>query len=57
MRQGLLQEVEKIYPYKETNSLQMIGYKELFNYIDGRGSLEEAVNHIKVNTKQYAKNE
>lgn len=55
MEQGLLQEVEKLYPYRTTNALQTLGYKELFNYIDGQCSLTEAINHIKINTKKYAK--
>lgn len=55
MEQGLLEEVEKLYPYKTTNALQTLGYKELFDYIDGQCSLAEAVNHIKSNTKKYAK--
>ncbi|TSJ80690.1 MAG: tRNA (adenosine(37)-N6)-dimethylallyltransferase MiaA [Candidatus Cardinium sp.] len=55
MEQGLLQEVERLYPYKMTNALQTLGYKELFNYIDGKYSLTEAINQIKTNTQQYAK--
>lgn len=53
--QGLLQEVEKLYPYKTTNALQTLGYKELFDYMDGRYNLRQAINLIKVNTKKYAK--
>ncbi|WP_419241007.1 tRNA (adenosine(37)-N6)-dimethylallyltransferase MiaA [Cardinium endosymbiont of Nabis limbatus] len=55
MEQGLLQEVERLYPYKTTNALQTLGYKELFDYIDGRCSLTKAIDDIKTNTKQYAK--
>ncbi|MCT4697194.1 MAG: tRNA (adenosine(37)-N6)-dimethylallyltransferase MiaA [Candidatus Cardinium sp.] len=55
MEQGLLQEVEKLYPYKTTNALQTLGYKELFNYMEDQCSLTEAIHHIKTNTKQYAK--
>ncbi|MBX9890270.1 MAG: tRNA (adenosine(37)-N6)-dimethylallyltransferase MiaA [Amoebophilaceae bacterium] len=55
MKQGLLQEVEKLYPYKEINALQTIGYKELFNYMDQVYTLPEAIQHIKINTKRYAK--
>ncbi|WP_243018199.1 MULTISPECIES: tRNA (adenosine(37)-N6)-dimethylallyltransferase MiaA [Candidatus Cardinium] len=55
MEQGLLKEVEKLYAYKRTNALQTLGYKELFDYIDGQYSLSEAVNYIKINTKKYAK--
>lgn len=55
MEQGLLQEAEKLYPYKTTNALQTLGYKELFGYMDGAYSLTTAINHIKTHTKQYAK--
>lgn len=55
MQQGLLQEVEKLYPYKALNALQTLGYKEIFNYIDGTYSLEEAIRQIKTNTRKYAK--
>ncbi|WP_339043878.1 tRNA (adenosine(37)-N6)-dimethylallyltransferase MiaA [Cardinium endosymbiont of Tipula unca] len=55
MQQGLLQEVKKLYPYKTLNSLQTLGYKELFHYIDGGYSLEEAISQIKINTRKYAK--
>ncbi|CDG49692.1 tRNA (adenosine(37)-N6)-dimethylallyltransferase MiaA [Cardinium endosymbiont of Bemisia tabaci] len=55
MEQGLLQEVEKLYPYKGTNALQTLGYKELFNYMEGQSSLAEAIDQIKINTKKYAK--
>lgn len=55
MEQGLLQEAEKLYPYKTTNALQTLGYKELFDYMNGQYSLTEAINHIKTKTKQYAK--
>lgn len=55
MENGLLQEAEKLYPYKELNALQTVGYKELFSYIDGSQTLEEAVNLIKQNTRRFAK--
>ncbi|TDG95739.1 tRNA (adenosine(37)-N6)-dimethylallyltransferase MiaA [Cardinium endosymbiont of Culicoides punctatus] len=55
MQQGLLQEVEKLHPYKELNALQTLGYKELFDYIDGVSRLDESINQIKINTKKYAK--
>ena len=55
MEQGLLEEVEKLYPYKGTNALQTLGYKELFNYMEGQSSLAAAIDHIKINTKKYAK--
>ena len=55
MEEGLLQEVEKLYPYKGTNALQTLGYKELFNYMEGQSSLAEAIDHIKINTKNMQK--
>lgn len=55
MEQGLLEEVKKIYPYKHSNALNTVGYKELFDYIDGKTSLVEAINLIKQNTRRYAK--
>ncbi len=52
---GLLKEAESLYPYKSLNSLQTVGYKELFDYFDGKISLEKAVEEIKKNTRHYAK--
>ncbi len=55
MEQGLLEEVKNLYPYKSLNSLNTVGYRELFDYIDGIYTLEEAVEKIKTNTRRYAK--
>ena len=55
MQNGLLQEAEKLYPHKELNALQTVGYKELFSYFDGSLTIEEAVNLIKQNTRRFAK--
>ncbi len=55
MENGLLDEVKKIIPYKNLNALQTVGYSELFDYLDKKKSLEEAVEQIKKNTRQYAK--
>ncbi len=55
MQQGLLEEVERLYPYRSLNSLNTVGYRELFDYMDGIYSLEEAVEKIKTNTRRYAK--
>jgi tRNA dimethylallyltransferase len=52
---GLLKEAEVLYPYKHLNSLQTVGYKELFEYFDGNYSLEKAVDQIKKNSRHYAK--
>ncbi len=55
MEAGLLDEVKELAPCKKLNALQTVGYKELFDYIDGRSSLQEAVERIKTSTRQYAK--
>ena len=55
MQQGLLDEVKSVYPKRHLNSLNTVGYKELFDYLDGKCSLEQAVEQIKINTRQYAK--
>ncbi len=55
MEQGLLDEVKGLYPYKSLNSLNTVGYSELFAYLDGIFTLEEAVEKIKTNTRRYAK--
>jgi tRNA dimethylallyltransferase len=55
MEQGLLAEVEKLLPFKDLNALQTVGYSELFNYLEGKNSLEEAVELIQKNTRHYAK--
>ena len=55
MQQGLLDEVRSVYPKRHLNSLNTVGYKELFDYLDGKCTLEHAVEQIKINTRQYAK--
>lgn len=55
MEAGLLEEVKELTPFKKLNALQTVGYKELFDYLDGDISLNEAVSRIKINTRQYAK--
>ena len=55
MESGLLKEAENLYPYKHLNALQTVGYKELFDYFDGKISLEKAIEEIKKNTRHYAK--
>ena len=55
MNDGLLDEVKALYPKKELNALNTVGYKELFDYLDGRWPLEEAVERIKGNTRRYAR--
>ena len=55
MQQGLLKEAEALFPLREQNALNTVGYKELFDYLDGRWPLEEAVERIKGNTRRYAR--
>ena len=53
MQQGLLEEVKRMYPKRDLNSLNTVGYKELFNYLDGTWTLDEAVERMKGNTRRY----
>ena len=55
MQDGLLEEAKRLYPMRQMNALNTVGYKELFDYLDGRWSLEEAVERIKGNTRRYAR--
>lgn len=51
----LLKEVEALMPYKNLNALNTVGYKELFDYFEGKSSLEFAISEIKKNTRRFAK--
>jgi len=55
MEQGLLEEARKVYPLKHLNSLNTVGYKELFNYFDGEWSLDFAIEKIKQNSRIYSR--
>jgi len=55
MQNGLLKEATEMYPRRDLNALNTVGYKELFDYLDGRWSLEEAIERIKGNTRRYAR--
>lgn len=55
MADGLLEEAKAMYGRRELNALNTVGYKELFDYLDGRWPLEEAVERIKGNTRRYAR--
>lgn len=55
MEDGLLDEVKSHLPFKELNALQTVGYTELFRYLDGELTIEEAIELIKQNTRRYAK--
>ncbi|MBR5729258.1 MAG: tRNA (adenosine(37)-N6)-dimethylallyltransferase MiaA [Prevotella sp.] len=53
MRQGLLEEVKRMFPKRHLNALNTVGYKELFNYLNGVWTLDEAVERMKGNTRRY----
>lgn len=55
MKDGLLAEVASLLPFQHLNALQTVGYKELFAYFNKETSLPEAIERIKINTRQYAK--
>lgn len=55
MEKGLLEEVSSLIPFRHLNALNTVGYKELFSFLDGYCTLEEAVANIKTNTRRYAK--
>jgi len=55
IREGLVEEARRLYPHRERNALQTVGYRELFRYFDGELSLEEAIEEIKKNTRRFAK--
>jgi tRNA dimethylallyltransferase len=55
MANGLLAEVQSLLPYRHLKNLQTVGYAELFDYIDGRNTLPEAIEKIKQHTRNYAK--
>jgi len=53
--EGLVEEVKSLAKFRNLNSLNTVGYKEIFYYLDGNCSLTEAINKIKINTRRYAK--
>jgi tRNA dimethylallyltransferase len=55
INEGLVKEVIDLNEYKDLNSLNTIGYKEIFNYLEGKSNLDYAINEIKKNTRRYAK--
>ncbi|MCF8346759.1 MAG: tRNA (adenosine(37)-N6)-dimethylallyltransferase MiaA [Bacteroidales bacterium] len=52
---GLIEEVKSLEQFREKNAMKTVGYRELFSYLDGRISLEQAVDLIKRNTRKYAR--
>lgn len=55
MEEGLLAEAEKYYPFRMHNSLNTVGYKELFKYLDGEWTLDFAIEKIKQNSRIYSR--
>ena len=55
MKEGLLEEVKTLFPNKNLNALQTVGYRELFDFFDNKTSLEFAIEEIKKNTRRFAK--
>ncbi|MFC7773029.1 tRNA (adenosine(37)-N6)-dimethylallyltransferase MiaA [Flavobacterium sp. GCM10027622] len=55
LKQGLLEEAKAVYPNKKLNALQTVGYRELFDFLDGNTTLEFAIEEIKKNTRRFAK--
>ncbi|AYL97099.1 tRNA (adenosine(37)-N6)-dimethylallyltransferase MiaA [Mucilaginibacter celer] len=55
VKQGLIEEVKSLLPYRHLNALNTVGYSEVFDYFDGKSTLEEAIAMIKQNTRRFAK--
>ncbi|WP_079721540.1 tRNA (adenosine(37)-N6)-dimethylallyltransferase MiaA [Salegentibacter holothuriorum] len=55
MEEGLLQEARSLFPKRQLNALNTVGYKELFSFLEGKDSLETAISEIKKNTRRFAK--
>ncbi len=53
--EGLVDEAKSLYPHRHHNALKTVGYREIFDYIDGKVSLEKAIELIKRNSRHYAK--
>lgn len=55
MQEGLLEEAHRVYPFKHLNSLNTVGYKEMFQYLDGEWTLDFAIEKIKQNSRIYSR--
>ena len=55
MKEGLLEEAKSVYEYKHLNSLNTVGYKEMFQYLDGEWTLDFAIEKIKQNSRIYSR--
>ena len=52
---GMVEEARRVYPMRELNALNTVGYKELFEHFDGTTTLEEAIVKIQGNTRRYCR--
>ena len=55
IKSGLVEEVKSLLPFKNFNALQTVGYSEIIDYLEAKKKLDEAIEEIKKNTRQYAK--
>lgn len=55
IKEGLVEEVRGLIEYRDLQALNSVGYKEIFDFLDNKSSLQEAVEAIKINTRKYAK--
>ena len=55
IEQGLIEEARSLYPNRNLNALNTVGYKELFRYFDGEIPLGKAIENIRTNSRRYAK--
>lgn len=55
IKEGLIEEAKSVYPYRHLNSLNTVGYKEIFNYLDGSWELPFAIEKIKQNSRIYSR--
>jgi len=54
-KEGLEKEARSLFPFRHLNSLNTVGYREMFDYFDGKMTLEEAKERIKANSRKYAR--
>jgi tRNA dimethylallyltransferase len=55
IKNGLIEEVENLKKMENLNALNTVGYKEIFNFLNGKIDKKSAIEHIKINTKKYSK--
>jgi tRNA dimethylallyltransferase len=55
IRDGLFEEAKQVYPFKDQQALQTVGYQEIFDFMEGRYDREEAIRLLKRNSRRYAK--